>query len=177
LLAILFHILDLSVGLKVSNPEGFLWVVSVLGEFRYNNLIVHHRFLPHPFVFMIHNHLTTRQHIPKFLAWLTGIALDHRLHDRRFESRQGLGIFLFTTASRPALEPIQLLIQWVTGALSLGVKWPGCEVDHLHLVPRSRMRGTIPPLSQYAFRAWCSLKAQGQLYLYIKAPMWRLEAS
>jgi len=28
---------------------------------------------------------------------------------------------------------------------------------HLHLVPRSRMRGTIPPLPQHAFMAWCSV--------------------
>jgi len=26
------------------------------------------------------------------------------------------------------------------------------------------MCGAIPPLSQYAFMAWCSVKAQGQLY-------------
>jgi hypothetical protein len=29
------------------------------------------------------------------------------------------------------------------------------------------MSGTIPPLPQYAFMAWCSVKAQGQLYLYL----------
>jgi hypothetical protein len=29
----------------------------------------------------------------------SGIALGYGLDDRRFESRQGLGIFLFTTAS------------------------------------------------------------------------------
>jgi hypothetical protein len=29
------------------------------------------------------------------------------------------------------------------------------------------MSGAIPPLPQYAFMAWRSLKAQGQLYLYI----------
>jgi hypothetical protein len=28
------------------------------------------------------------------------------------------------------------------------------------------MSGAIPPLPQYAFMAWCSVKAQGQLYLY-----------
>jgi len=27
------------------------------------------------------------------------------------------------------------------------------------------MRGAIPPLPQYAFMAWCSVKARGQLYL------------
>jgi hypothetical protein len=37
---------------------------------------------------------------------------------------------------------------------------------HLHIVPRSRMRGAIPPL-QYAFMAWCSVEAQEQLYLYL----------
>jgi hypothetical protein len=37
---------------------------------------------------------------------------------------------------------------------------------HFHLVPRSRICGTIPPLPQYAFIAWCLVKAQG-LYLYL----------
>jgi len=27
------------------------------------------------------------------------------------------------------------------------------------------MSGAIPPLPQYAFMMWCSVKAQGQLYL------------
>jgi len=27
------------------------------------------------------------------------------------------------------------------------------------------MSGAVPPLPQYAFMAWCSVKAQGQLYL------------
>jgi hypothetical protein len=39
---------------------------------------------------------------------------------------------------------------------------------HLHLVPRSIMRGAILPIPQYAFMALCLLKAQGQLYyLYL----------
>jgi hypothetical protein len=39
---------------------------------------------------------------------------------------------------------------------------------HLHLVPRSKKNGAIPPLPQYAFMAWCLVKkAQGQLYLYL----------
>jgi hypothetical protein len=29
------------------------------------------------------------------------------------------------------------------------------------------MSAAIPPLPQYAFMAWCSVKAQGQLYLYL----------
>jgi hypothetical protein len=46
-----------------------------------------------------------------------------------------------------------------TGALSLGVKRPGREVYHSHLVPRSRMRGAVPPLPQYTFTAWYSVKS------------------
>jgi hypothetical protein len=41
---------------------------------------------------------------------------------------------------------------------------------HLHLVPRSRMRGAIRPLPQYAFMACCSVKAQAFnkiLYAYL----------
>jgi hypothetical protein len=45
-------------------------------------------------------------------------------------SRRGLGIFLFTTASRTALGPTQPPIQRVPGALSLGVKQLGREADH-----------------------------------------------
>jgi hypothetical protein len=29
------------------------------------------------------------------------------------------------------------------------------------------MLGAIPLLPQYAYMAWCSVKAQGQLYLYL----------
>jgi hypothetical protein len=47
-----------------------------------------------------------------------------------FDSRQWLGIFLFTTASRTALWPTELPIQWVPGALSLGIKRPKHEADH-----------------------------------------------
>jgi len=50
--------------------------------------------------------------------------------DRGFESRQGLEIFLSTTVSRPVLGPNQPTIQWVAGALSLGVKRQGREAVH-----------------------------------------------
>jgi len=32
---------------------------------------------------------------------------------------------------------------------------------HILLVPRSRMCGAIPPLSQYVFMPWCLLKHRG----------------
>jgi hypothetical protein len=47
----------------------------------------------------------------------------------RFPER-GLGIFLFDIASRPALGLTQPSNQWVLGALSLGIKWPGHESGH-----------------------------------------------
>jgi hypothetical protein len=61
---------------------------------------------------------------------VVGIVLGCGLDDRWLDSRQGLEIFLFTTASRPALETTQPPIQWVPGALSLWVKWPGLEADY-----------------------------------------------
>jgi hypothetical protein len=61
-----------------------------------------------------------------------GIVLDYGLEDRgsRVRFPEGLGIFLFTTASRTALGPTQPPIQWVPGALSLVLKRPGREADH-----------------------------------------------
>jgi hypothetical protein len=47
-----------------------------------------------------------------------------------FDSRQGLGIFLFAVMARLALEPTQSPIQWVPGAVYVGVKRPGREADH-----------------------------------------------
>jgi len=61
---------------------------------------------------------------------LSCTALGYGLDDQRFKSWQGLGIFLFTTESRPALGPTQPPIQWVPEDLFLGVKQPGCEADH-----------------------------------------------
>jgi len=64
------------------------------------------------------------------------------LHDRGFESQQRLGTFLFTTVSRPVLEPTQSHIHWVPGSLSLGVKRPGRKAGH------------SPPSSAEVKNAW-----------------------
>jgi hypothetical protein len=45
-----------------------------------------------------------------------------------FHSRQGQE--LFSTACRPVLGPNQPLVQWVSGALTLGINRPGREADH-----------------------------------------------
>jgi hypothetical protein len=71
------------------------------------------------------------------------------------DSLWGLGIFLFTTASRIALGPTQPPLQWVPGALSLGVKWQGYEADHSP--PSSAEVKELVELylhSHYAFMAW-----------------------
>lgn len=48
-----------------------------------------------------------------------------------FDSWQGHDNFLFSTAYRPRLGATQPDTQWVSVALSLRVKRPGLEADHL----------------------------------------------
>jgi hypothetical protein len=87
---------------------------------------------------------------------LSDIALIYGLDDRGFESRQGLGIFPFTTEPRPSLGPTQPPTQWVPGVPSLEVKRPGREADHsppfsvevkecmeLHLYSPIRLHGVV----------------------------------
>jgi hypothetical protein len=101
-------------------------------------------------------------------GYLSGIALGYGLDNRVLHSRQRLGIFLFTTASRTALGPTQPPTQWVLGALSLGVNLPGSKADHSP--PSSaKVKNAMSYIftSQYSFMAWCSVIAQWQLYLYL----------
>jgi hypothetical protein len=77
----------------------------------------------------------------------------------RFDSRRGLGIYLFTTVSRTALGPTQPPIKWVPGTLSLGVKRPGHEADHSP--PSSaevKNAWSYTSTPQYVFMAWCLVK-------------------
>jgi hypothetical protein len=97
----------------------------------------------------------------KELVYLSGIELGYGRDNWWFETQQGLGIFLFTTGSRPALGLTQPSVQWVPAALFLGYSGRGVKLTtHLPLVPRSKNRGAIPPLPKYAFLVWCSFKAQ-----------------
>jgi hypothetical protein len=94
------------------------------------------------------------------------------MHFMRFDCRRGLGIFLFTTASRMALGPTQPPIQWVPGFLSLRVKRPGREADHSppsSTEVKNAWNYTSTP--QYAFMGWCLVKHRDNFtfpYLYAK---------
>jgi hypothetical protein len=83
-----------------------------------------------------------------------------------FDSRRGLGIFFFTTASRTALGPTQAPIQWVPRALSLGIKRVGREADH-SLPFSAEVKNTST--RQYVFMAWYLVKHRDNFtfYLYI----------
>jgi hypothetical protein len=79
-----------------------------------------------------------------------------------FDSRRGMGIFLFTTAPRTALGPLQPPIQWVPGALSLGIKLLGPAADHSP--PSSTEVKECVELyihSLYVFMAWYLIKHRG----------------
>jgi hypothetical protein len=58
-----------------------------------------------------------------------GIATGYGL-DGRGSNPGKAKIYLFSTASRPALGLTQTPIQWVLGAISPGVMWRGHEADH-----------------------------------------------
>jgi hypothetical protein len=91
-----------------------------------------------------------------------------RSNPRHVDSRRGLGIFLFTTASGTPLGPTQPPTQWVLKAVSLGIKRPAREVDHL---PPSSAEVTnawnYTSTPQYAFMAWCFLKQRDNFTLSI----------
>jgi hypothetical protein len=99
----------------------------------------------------------------------------------RFDSWQRLEIFFFTTVSRMALGPTQHPTQWVQGAVSLGVKQPGCKADHsppsnakvkecveLYLHFPICFQGMMISFKKKKERK----KAQGKLYLYLLPPFY-----
>jgi hypothetical protein len=76
-----------------------------------------------------------------------------------FDSRQGQGILLFATASRPSLEPTQPTVHLVPGVLSLRAKRPNRETHHSRAssteVKITWIYTSSPP---YVFIAWCLVK-------------------
>jgi hypothetical protein len=108
--------------------------------------------LQHPIVLPLAQRCTTelsRLMMMMMMIWTIGVL--------GFDSRRGLGIFLFTTTSRMALGRTQPPIQWVPGALSLGVKRPGREDDHSPpLVPRGGVKECVELyLRSPTTPSWC----------------------
>jgi hypothetical protein len=74
-----------------------------------------------------------------------------------FDSRRGLGIFLFTTASRTALGPTQASYPVGIRYFSLGVKRPWSKADHSP-PPTAEVEWSYTSTPQYTFMVWCSVK-------------------
>jgi hypothetical protein len=97
-----------------------------------------------------------------------GIVTGYGLDGRGFDSCQGQDIFLY---SRQALRPTQLLIQWVPGALPLGVKRRRREANHSSPSnAKVKNGGPMPPLRMSPWRrdnfiAYCLIKHRKTLTL------------
>jgi hypothetical protein len=97
--------------------------------------------------------VTTREHkrlkLPSLRHWykeqvtvfaLTSITNITTTCWGMFDSRQWKFIFFLSTASRPALEPAQPLIQWLPGVPCPAKSGRGVKLTtHLYLLSRSRM--------------------------------------
>jgi hypothetical protein len=95
-----------------------------------------------------------------------------------FDSRRGLGIFLFTTACRTALGPTKPPIQWLPGALSLGVERPGREADHSPLSSaevKERMELYIHSPNMPSWHG--AQKNHRDFTFYVMKTMWRLSGT
>jgi hypothetical protein len=139
--------LDRRMGWSQSQPEGCEeekspLCVAVLGSFSNSHTCKLHLtvwLILHYFQYLVQKVMKTRPLRVKagkallilwelISMWLSGIAPGHGLCDSGFESRQGMGIFLLTSASRPTQPPIQRVL----GAPSLGAKRPEREAYHSH---------------------------------------------
>jgi hypothetical protein len=94
-------------------------------------------------------------------SWATGWMIEG--------SSPGRGWQLFSSPQRPdrAPGPTQPPIQWIPWSLSVRVKRSRCEADHS---PPSSAEVKIAwsnTSTPYIVMAWCSVKAQEQLYIYL----------
>jgi len=89
-------------------------------------------------------------------------AMDWTTEEPGFYFRQGVGNDSLLHSVQNSLGPTQPLVRWVPVDVSSGVKWPGREANHFHLVPRSRMRyQVVTPLPIFPY----GMLLQGKLYL------------
>jgi hypothetical protein len=130
----------------------WIWTSGLWSAKRFNTGVQNVPSVPVCFV-VIHNYCTWASSASRYSPYVSGamrttygIATGLRAGRPEFNSRQGQEIFLYATASKPALGPTQPPIQWVPGALS-EVKRPEREADRS---PSSSAEvkngGAIPPL-------------------------------
>jgi hypothetical protein len=113
--------------------------------------------------------------------------------------RSKIGIYVWIRQQCPLQNSVKLFSVWVWGLGTLWRKDVGGEREckercldakeklkrtkgsyimnsfiictlHLHLVPRSKNEWSYTSTPHYASMVWCSVKAQGQLYLYLLPP-------
>jgi hypothetical protein len=91
-----------------------------------------------------------------------------------YGSISGWGWEFFSTPPRPDRRwgPPSLLSNEYQGLFPSGQSGRGAKLTtHLHPVPRSKNVWRYTSTPQYAFIAWCSVTAQGQLYFPLLLPL------
>jgi hypothetical protein len=100
-----------------------------------------------------------------------GIALGYGLNNRGSRVRFPAGVGNFSlhrrvqngSGAHPTSYPMGTRGSFLGGKAAGAWSWPLTSI----YCGDKRMSGAIPPLPQYAFMAWCSVKAQEQFYLYL----------
>jgi hypothetical protein len=97
-----------------------------------------------------------------------GIALGYRVDDwgSRVRSSAGAGNFSLHHCVQNGSGAHPASYQMGSGALSRSKAAGARLTTYLLLVPKSKNEWSYTPLLQYDSTAWCSVKTQGQCYLF-----------
>jgi hypothetical protein len=140
----------------------------VRGIFTTYILYTYYTFINYYIIYLLlHTHYYILLHYI-FKSRDSSVQITTRLRAGRsgFDSRQGLGILLFTTASRPALRSTRPPIQSVPGDVSTGIKRPGREAFHSPCSADVKNAWSYTSTSQYFFVAWCLFKHRDKFTFY-----------